>query len=114
VIGRLRYVSGVEFWTYPIWQPRVDRHPREHHDHTLTPAYFNLIANVIRRTSLGANLTFTSAWNKSSNSIRKRCGVYRPRPILYSKMLVLTSFENDLGWAPSLDGRASFARMPLA
>jgi len=29
-------------------------------------------------------------------------------------MLVLTLFETDLGWAPSLDGRASFARMPLA
>jgi len=29
-------------------------------------------------------------------------------------MLVLASFENDLGWAPSLDGRASFPRTPLA
>ena len=24
------------------------------------------------------------------------------------------SFEKDLGWAPSLDARASFARTPLA
>jgi hypothetical protein len=29
------------------------------------------------------------------------------------QMLVLASFENDLGWAPSLDGRASFARTSL-
>ena len=29
------------------------------------------------------------------------------------KMIVRVSFENDFGWAPSLDGRASFARMQL-
>jgi hypothetical protein len=34
--------------------------------------------------------------------------------ILGSKMLVVQSLENSLGWAPSLDRRASFARKPLA
>ena len=37
----------------------------------------------------------------------------RDRELSARKMLVLARFENNLRWAASLDGLASFARMPL-
>jgi hypothetical protein len=47
----------------------------------------------------------------------QRRSVYRPDPgwwIVGSRLLVLAWFENNLGWAPSLDGSASLARTALA
>ena len=43
----------------------------------------------------------------------KRRSVCGHRRILCLKVLVLAWFENDPGWAPSQDGNAGCARMPL-